>query len=804
MTSMRTPALATALSLSLLVAACADSRPATSGGPGVVSSGAHTAHLSGGPFANAYSCPTCHDSAFAVVFPPPSLARSNGATPVFDPTTKTCSNVYCHAGGPALTLAGGTLPVPVFDPPSTVACGACHGAPPPAPHTSNGNCGVCHDGYTATTVNKTLHMNGVLNVTSGACTDCHGDGARAATVQNPQLPAAPPKDTSGNTSTSAPGVGAHQAHLNDGTLRRAMACTECHVVPGDLAHATQPLQLTWGPLATTQGATPAFNPTSLTCSSTYCHGATLNAGGTLTNPVWTSGASQIACGSCHAAPPPAPHPQNASCGSCHPGYTATTVNVDLHVNGVVDLSTQTCTACHGDATRTASVLNPQLPAAPPMDTAGNTAATAPGVGTHQLHLNDNAMRGALACTECHTVPADASHATQPLQLTWGPLATTQGATPAFNPTSLTCSSTYCHGNFQFTAVVSTSYTISGNRTYGPVFNAPATQVCGSCHGSAAIATPVGHPALAATATNTTCSVCHPATVKSDGTIDVAGGKHIDGQAQALAAASHPAGWMIPGDPNFHAGPAGQALQGCMTCHAPTPPATVANVVCSTCHGTTWANAWVDATSCTMCHGTSGRTGGSAANPVNAAPPVGTYGHETDATRIGAHLAHLQSTLSPPVQCSECHVVPTTALSPGHANGPDATITFGTLARADGSNPTWNGASCSASYCHGSTTNGGSLKTPNWSGGASQAACGTCHSVATASLGGHHDSPSEHRVACSTCHGDGYSSSAVTGAAIATHVNGLPITIKPGNPPGWDPTRRGCTNSCHGNQFEGPW
>ena len=40
------------------------------------------------------------------------------------------------------------------------------------------------------------------------------------------------------------------------TLRRALACTECHAVPADAAHATQPLQLTWGPLARTGGATP--------------------------------------------------------------------------------------------------------------------------------------------------------------------------------------------------------------------------------------------------------------------------------------------------------------------------------------------------------------------------------------------------------------------------------------------------------------------------------------------------------------------------------------------------------------------
>jgi predicted CxxxxCH...CXXCH cytochrome family protein len=789
--------LATAILSALALAACAEPQPAAQGGGSGPTTGAHTAHLTSGAYANAYACETCHNSSFAVVFPPPSLARSNGAIPTFNSTAKTCSNVYCHAGGPQLPLSGGTLPVPVFAPPSTVACGACHGVPPPAPHTQSTRCGDCHDGYTATTVNKALHLNGVLNVSSGSCTACHGDAARTATTLNPQLPAAPPTDVAGNTTTTSPGVGAHQAHLVAGSLRGAMACTECHTVPGDAAHATQPLQLTWGTLATMGGAAPSFNPSNLTCSSTYCHGSTLS-GGSLVAPIWNGGSSQVVCGSCHGIPPASPHPSvgpTVSCGDCHPGYTRTTVNVDLHVDGVPNASGASCTSCHGDAARAATALNPQLPAAPPTDVAGNTAATSPGVGTHQLHLNDNAIRSALACTECHVLPPASPHPNGSVTMTWGPLATALGASPSLivtNPASPTCSSTYCHGNFQFIATISTSFTISGNKTYSPVFNAPAAQACGTCHGNATIATPTGHPALAASATNATCNVCHPATVKADGTIDVAGRQHVDGQAQALAAASHPAGWMTPGNANFHAGPAGQGLQACLTCHAATPPATVANVVCSTCHGTTWSSAWVDATSCTMCHGTSGRAGGSAANPVNASPPAGTYGHEADAARIGAHLAHLQATLSATIQCNECHVVPATALSAGHANGPNATVTFGTLAKTGGVTPIWNGASCSASYCHGNFT-GGANATASWIGGAMT--CTSCHGNPPST--GEHSRHQGESIACSECHGTGYSRTGATTGTVnaALHVNGVK-NVAAGDPPGWNAASRTCSNTCH--------
>ena len=637
------------------------------------------------------------------------------------------------------------------------------------------------------------------------CTACHGDAARAATALNPQLPAAPPKDVAGNTATTSPGVGAHQAHLNDGSLRKAMACTECHVLPPASPHPNGSVTLTWGPLARTGGAAPSFIPSNLTCSSTYCHGSTLG-GGSLAAPIWNGGSSQVACGSCHGIPPPLPHPSvgpSVSCGDCHTGYTRTTVNVDLHVNGVPDVNGAACTTCHGDAARAATALNPQLPAAPPQDASGNLAATAPGVGTHQLHLNDNATRSALACTECHVLPPASPHPNGSVTMTWGPIATAQGASPSLiltNPASPTCSSTYCHGNFQFTATVSTSYTISGNKTYSPVFNAPAAQACGTCHGNATIATPAGHPALAASATNATCNVCHPATVKANGTIDVAGGKHVDGQGQALAAASHPAGWGTPGNANFHAGPASQGLQACLTCHAATPPATVANVVCSTCHGTTWSGAWLNDTSCNMCHGQSGRAGSSAANPVNAAPPVGTYGHKADAARIGAHMAHLQATLSTPVQCSECHVVPATALSAGHADGPNATVTFGTLAKTGGKTPIWNGASCSASYCHGNFT-GGATATPSWTGGAM--ACTSCHGNPPSTGKPIQGSPNAHAfhvtdqgVLCSRCH-SGFTSSTVN---AGLHVNGTKNVGGAGTLiNSWNPGTTSCGPNCHGTE-----
>src|SRR5512139_2533492 len=310
------------------------------------------------------------------------------------------------------------------------------------------------------------------------CTSCHGTAGRAVTTLNPQLAAAPPVDTAGNTATTFRGVGAHLAHLQNTRLRSAaIACTECHTLPTATTHSHGTVNMTWGSLA---GATTW---TGTTCT-TYCHGSTLT-GGTTRTPTWTGGAAQAnTCTSCHGAPPPAPHSQNTACGSCHTGYTATTVNAATHINGTVDVVAMTCTSCHGTAGRAATTLNPQLAAAPPVDTAGNTATTSRAVGAHLAHLQNTRLRSAaIACTECHTVPTATTHSNGTVNMTWGTLA---GATTW---TGTTCT-TYCHGS-----------TLTGGTITAPTWTGGAAQAntCTSCHGA---------PPPAPHSTSTACASCH--------------------------------------------------------------------------------------------------------------------------------------------------------------------------------------------------------------------------------------------------------------------------------------------------------
>ncbi|HET8723254.1 MAG TPA: CxxxxCH/CxxCH domain-containing protein, partial [Anaeromyxobacteraceae bacterium] len=344
-----------------------------------------------------------------------------------------------------------------------------------------------------------------------SCVLCHGDASRSPASIAP----APPKDTKGNTATTAAGVGAHQRHLQGGAVRDGIACAECHAVPTSISHATQPLQLTWGPIASADGAAPAFDAASLTCAN-YCHGATM-AGGGATAPVWTRvDGTQSTCGSCHGMPPPSPHPAVGGaadgCARCHAGTVRSDGTIDLagglHVNGAVDVSGGSCTSCHGDPARQPAAIA----AAPPVDVAGNTSTSSPGVGAHERHLRGGSLRSGVACTECHAVPTDASHASQPLQLTWGPLARAGGATPTFDAGSLTCT-TYCHGA-----------STPGGATFAPVWNrVDGTQAaCGTCHG---VPPPAPHPAAGTSLAG--CAACHPGTVRPDGTIDVAGGLHVN-------------------------------------------------------------------------------------------------------------------------------------------------------------------------------------------------------------------------------------------------------------------------------------
>ncbi len=302
--------------------------------------GAHQMHLTESATHTALPCTYCHKVPNEV-FAPGHLDNPNGATitfdglpsewpqtqPSYDPKTQACTNTYCHGNGQFNWVAPRD---------SAAACGnSCHSLPPPLPHPQDAQCYQCHGAVIDQNRNfvaKAKHIDGIVETGTLLCNSCHGTDPKTG---------GPPPDLEGNTESKYPGVGAHANHLLAAPTHGPMACNECHVVPatydspGHDYSATPPAVVTFGSLATNFGkASPNYDFANNTCSATYCHGSY--------NPLWTAPRdSQTACGSCHALPPPAPHPHETDCSLCHSQVIDANrnfVNPSLHVNGTVDVS----------------------------------------------------------------------------------------------------------------------------------------------------------------------------------------------------------------------------------------------------------------------------------------------------------------------------------------------------------------------------------------------------------------------------------------------------------------------------------
>jgi predicted CxxxxCH...CXXCH cytochrome family protein len=517
--------------------------------------GAHLAHLNPVPataMATPIACAECHvvpaDSAHAtsppaqrVVFGP--LASSGGAAPAWDAGSAGCAASWCHGN---FTLGGvsGSNATPVWTDTTPMTCTSCHGMPP-AGHSpiagtvTAATCNACHpqsvDPRGFIVVASGTHVNGKAETAGIGCTSCHGDATRAANLggADANLASAPPV-----ASPNAPAyaVGAHLGHVNPApatAFTGPIACSECHVVPTDSGHASNPPAQTvvFGPLSTANGAAPTWTPGTAGCAASYCHGNfTFGAvSGSTASPIWTD-ATPLGCTSCHGMPPSghlavtAPVTA-ASCAACHPKAVNADGSINLvdrgHLNGKADTAALGCASCHGDPTRKGNLAgtDANLASAPPMAPVG---APAYAVGAHQGHMNPTAasyLMPPIACGECHAVPTDSAHASSPpaQKVVFGALSRSGGAAPSWDPGSTGCAASYCHGNFAFGGVTGANAT--------PVWTSSTSLTCTSCHAMP----PSGHPAYTGTPTAASCAACHPQSVNGDGSIKQGGG-HLNGKA----------------------------------------------------------------------------------------------------------------------------------------------------------------------------------------------------------------------------------------------------------------------------------
>jgi predicted CxxxxCH...CXXCH cytochrome family protein len=472
----------------------------------------------------------------------------------------------------------------------------------------------------------------------GRCASCHGDASRKGDFLQR---AAPPRDLSGATEVGYPGVGAHAAHVQGSPSHAAVACSECHVVPDATdspGHADDPApaEIVFGPIATTGGLRPRYDALGRTCAESHCHGES--------DAVWTEPrASEAACGSCHGLPPAAPHPQSDRCETCH----GAVVGADrhflapaLHVDGVVEVSVGPCVHCHGSDQN----------AAPPSDTSGNTETSTIGVGAHQRHLGGGDSSRALACDECHDVPAAVDGAAHvdalPAEVFFSGVATTSGRDPRWDRAAERCSESWCHGPGP----------LASAGTSPPWVDATPLG-CVSCHGAPP---PAPHPQL------TDCSRCHGDVIAGDDITITDRARHVDGITDVAFAG------------------------GCTDCHGddnPAPPRDLAGATSTDSPGVGAHQAHLTGTArsravpCGECHLVPEAT--FAPGHLDTAAPAEVL-FSGAATAFGAAPSYIGGSC----QSTSCHGA---VFPDGHASG-------GTLTTPDWT--TVNGTQAACGTCHG--------------------------------------------------------------------------------------------------------
>jgi len=346
------------------------------------------------------------------------------------------------------------------------AVAACHG-------TNLQGVGIAPDCFTC-------HAQAGWTSWQTNCSFCHGSTTPAAkagysVASLPELSAPPDGISQRLNQVAVPArVGAHQAHLTgvsaSGTRMSARyPCEFCHAVPTSLSHVRGSTARANVVLSAQIPGNPATYNADGTCT-TYCHSRGNAPSAVGTSPAWGSGA--IACGGCHGAPPPAPHPPLSTCHVCHPTTVLDDGTIDpagTHVNGHLDITGGgACNGCHGfppdsgahkkhDGLTTIDtfpsgygdlgILATRVP--------GATPTTAPAVY-------------AFGCGNCHPLDA-ARHMDGVVEIelydasaTAGSLKRLSSPTASYDASAKTCSGTYCHSSGQATpAFVATPGWTSG-------------------------------------------------------------------------------------------------------------------------------------------------------------------------------------------------------------------------------------------------------------------------------------------------------------------------------------------------------
>jgi len=652
------------------------------------------------------------------------------------PVMGTCSKVNCHFE--AVTPPWASAPLT-----SPTGCSTCHSAPPgDGNHPSLSGPGKKHGDYYGTG--------------AGSCIKCHADHTAEA------------KPFAHATSVGKRGlIIVFRAPPNSGGSYSG--------------NVTYP------------GYLPSRNPLrNGICSSLYCHSDGIG-GAPKTAAVWGS-TLPADCSGCHGGNASAAtviasglHPKhinqtaflgtNLECARCHSstvsvgndrlitgiaGHVDGAITVTFAGGGTYNAATQTCsgTTCHSAGKATAP--QPVAPAwtgaaigcngchgastttgAPDYPNAGAAAVLA---NSHPKHV-----ASAADCATCHigTTTTGAAiaagsvlHNNGAIDVTFNSAKAGSGATWAAGTKS--CSATSCHG------------------TSAPVWGGALPTDCTGCHGgdstsASAIATGkhtahVNNPTILGLGNNFGCVECHAKTVSANRTISNPA-NHNNGFVDYSGAKAR-------GSANYNAS---TKLCTNLYCHSNGNPGSLVSV-----NPPAWSS--TATMGCNGCHGTSTTTG---------APDYANGG--AGSTTANSHPKHVAGAgIIDTRGCANCHAKTVSQTRAGafkdytagsyHLNRTPNVI----LKPIGGSTGSWNGSTCSATYCHGAAASA------PW--GAPSLACNACHSANNALPGAHGihyagtalptrfvnfsgnvSSATAYRFTCSSCH--------ASGAGKATHAGG---------------------------------
>jgi len=222
------------------------------------------------------------------------------------------------------------------------------------------------------------------------------------------------------------------------------------------------------------------------------------------------------------------------CTSCHNSdYSGGLASPSCLTCHTEENGPEACNTCHGDPSSGGHIF-------PPKDLEGDTSTTARGVGAHIAHLVTNNLSDRIRCSNCHIFPTsfDAPghiDSPPPAEVTFGRIAViNRGINSSYDYSTISCSNTYCHGNFvakrdtsHFQFMYEDSNGLPSDSMYGNNVTVVWNQVdgtqakCGTCHGLP----PTGHRYQTFPSS---CATCHAGVVDTEGNI-IDPTKHINGQ-----------------------------------------------------------------------------------------------------------------------------------------------------------------------------------------------------------------------------------------------------------------------------------